>query len=143
MTTLNVNDLLPGDHIYVRRSGILYAHHGIYAGGGRVIHFSGRENEKVAPLVHASPLAWFLKGGELRRREYSSRLAPAETLRIALELIDRTDYSLLFNNCEHFATYCATGRRQSLQAKRFFAAACAVCMAAGALITLDNNNEII
>ena len=140
MTTLNANDLVPGDHIYVRRSGILYAHHGIYEGGGKVIHFSGLEKEKVAPVVHASPLVWFLKGSELRRREYRCRLAPSETLRIARGLLNTTGYSLLFNNCEHFATYCATGLRHSRQARRFFATACAVCMAAGALITLDNNN---
>jgi len=27
-------DLGPGDHIFVRRNGLLYSHHGIYAGDG-------------------------------------------------------------------------------------------------------------
>jgi len=143
MTLLNKGDLAPGDHIYVRRSGILYAHHGIYAGNGRVIHFSGREKEKVAPLVHTTPLAQFLKGDELRRREYRHRLAPDETLRIACGQLDRTDYSLLFNNCEHFATHCATGRRESLQARRFLAAACAVCVAAASLLKMDDDYKIL
>eukprot|EP00850_Spirogloea_muscicola_P000268 SM000001S04670 [mRNA] locus=s1:1666607:1668012:+ [translate_table: standard] len=39
-------DLAPGDHIYSWRRGYLYAHHGIYVGGGRVIHFTrGRDRE--------------------------------------------------------------------------------------------------
>ena len=142
MTLLNKVDLAPGDHIYVRRSGILYTHHGIYAGGGRVIHFSGREKEKVAPLVHTTPLAQFLKGGELRRREYRHRLAPDVTLRIACGQLDRTDYSLLFNNCEHCATYCATGHRESLQARRFLAA-CAVCVAATSFLKMDVDYKIL
>ena len=142
MMTLNVNDLAPGDHIYVRRQGILYAHHGIYAGSGKVIHFSGLENEKIAPLVHATFLMRFLKGGELKRRDYRCRLAPSETLRIARELLDATDYSLLFNNCEHFATYCATGRRQSRQARRFFAAACVVGLAAASFVKIGDDSEI-
>ena len=32
-------DLKQGDHIYVRRKGLLYSHHGIYVGDGIVIHF--------------------------------------------------------------------------------------------------------
>ncbi|MBW2584326.1 MAG: lecithin retinol acyltransferase family protein, partial [Deltaproteobacteria bacterium] len=34
-------DLIRGDHIYVRRGGLLYSHHGIYAGEGTVINFKG------------------------------------------------------------------------------------------------------
>ncbi|CAM8941707.1 unnamed protein product [Rhodiola kirilowii] len=30
----------PGDHIYSWRSAYIYAHHGIYAGDGKVIHFT-------------------------------------------------------------------------------------------------------
>lgn len=39
-------ELQIGDHIYTWRHGFLYAHHGIYAGDGKVIHFTpaaGRE----------------------------------------------------------------------------------------------------
>ena len=37
--------------IYVRRKGLLYAHHGIYGGDGIVIHFKGVVREKKDPVV--------------------------------------------------------------------------------------------
>ncbi|KAF6163416.1 hypothetical protein GIB67_029265 [Kingdonia uniflora] len=33
-------ELKPGDHIYSWRSAYIYAHHGIYAGDGKVVHFT-------------------------------------------------------------------------------------------------------
>ena len=32
------------------------------------------------------------------------------------------EYSLVFNNCEHFATYCATGNKSSGQVQKTVAA---------------------
>ena len=37
-----IRELLPGDHIRVKRP--LYYHHGIYVGKGKVIHYSGKDN---------------------------------------------------------------------------------------------------
>ncbi|CAK9322980.1 unnamed protein product [Citrullus colocynthis] len=37
--------LKPGDHIYSWRTAYIYAHHGIYVGDGRVIHFTRRGQE--------------------------------------------------------------------------------------------------
>ncbi|KFK24446.1 hypothetical protein AALP_AAs48179U000100 [Arabis alpina] len=34
------DDLKPGDHIYSWRTAFVYAHHGIYVGDGKVIHFT-------------------------------------------------------------------------------------------------------
>uniref|UniRef100_A0A1J3H9Q5 LRAT domain-containing protein n=1 Tax=Noccaea caerulescens TaxID=107243 RepID=A0A1J3H9Q5_NOCCA len=34
------DDLKPGDHIYSWRNAYIYAHHGIYTGDGKVIHFT-------------------------------------------------------------------------------------------------------
>ena len=104
-----------GDHIYVRRKSLLYSHHGIYAGEGIVIHFKGAEKEKKDPVVRKTEIEKFLKGGKLKRRDYKKRLPHAETLRIAKEHLSKTGYSLAFNNCEHFATYCAIGKKRSKQ----------------------------
>jgi cell wall-associated NlpC family hydrolase len=111
-------DLMRGDHIYVRRGGLLYSHHGIYAGEGTVIHFKGEDKEKQDPAVILTEIENFLSGGRLRRRNYKSRLAHDETIRIARELLSKKGYSLAFNNCEHFVTYCATGKKKSLQVRR-------------------------
>lgn len=111
-------DLLPGDHVFVRRRGKFYAHHGIYMGDGRVIHFSGSVKEKTYPKVVETDLSRFLKGGILRRRNYKERLSASETIRIAkAQLIDE-NYSMVWNNCEHFATYCITEKKKSWQVRR-------------------------
>ena len=111
------NDLNHGDHIYVRRKGLLYSHHGIYAGDGAVIHYKGAEKEKQDPAVIITGMENFLNGGKLRRRNYRRRLPHSETLKIACGLLSKKGYSLAFNNCEHFATYCATGKKKSLQVR--------------------------
>jgi hypothetical protein len=111
-------DLNQGDHIYVRRKGLLYSHHGIYAGDRTVIHFKGTEKEKRDPAVIMTQIDNFLSGGRLRKRNYKIRLPYSETLRIATEHLSKKGYSLAFNNCEHFATYCATGKKKSLQIRR-------------------------
>ena len=108
-------DLNQGDYIYVRRKRLLYSHHGIYAGEGIVIHFKGAEKEKKDPVVRKTEIEKFLNGGKLKRRDYKKRLPHAETLRIAKEHLSRRGYSLAFNNCEHFATYCAIGKKRSKQ----------------------------
>lgn len=38
-------DLKPGDHIYAYRLYGFYSHHGIYVGGGYVIHYTSTENK--------------------------------------------------------------------------------------------------
>ena len=107
-----------GDHIYVRRKGLLYSHHGIYAGDGTVIHFRGIEKEKQNPLVIITDIENFLNSGKLKRRNYKKRLPHSETVRIARKHLSEKGYSLVFNNCEHFATYCATGKKKSRQVRR-------------------------
>ena len=110
-------DLKYGDHIYVRRKGLLYSHHGIYAGKGIVIHFKGAVKEKKDPVVIKTDIESFLNGGKLKRRDYKKRLPHAETLRIARDHLSKKGYSLAFNNCEHFAAYCATGKKRSAQVR--------------------------
>ena len=118
MKKITDQDLTRGDHIYVRRRGLLYSHHGIYAGEGTVIHFKGAEKEKRDPAVIITDIENFLNGGKLRRRNYKERLPYSESLRIAREHLSKKRYSLRVNNCEHFATYCATGKKKSLQVRR-------------------------
>ena len=111
-------DLSPGDHISVRRADRFYTHHGIYIGERRVIHLNGSMREKVDPEVRETDLSRFLKGGMLRRRDHKRRLPASETVRIAKEQLSNGSYSMIWYNCEHFATYCATGRKKSRQVKR-------------------------
>ena len=118
MKKITEEDLIRGDHIYVRRNGLLYSHHGIYAGEGAVINYKGADKEKRDPAVILTEIENFLNGGRLRRRNYKKRLPHSESLRIAREHLSEKGYSLPGNNCEHFATYCATGKKKSLRVKR-------------------------
>jgi hypothetical protein len=115
-----------GDHIYVVRPG-WYVHHGIDCGDGTVIHFNGQDgkSKRVAAIVRDT-LQAFLDGGELLVRRYGRREDPRATLDAALSRLGERNYNLLFNNCEHFATWCCTARRISYQVRR------AVCSAWGA-----------
>ena len=113
---LSEKNLNLGDHIYVRR--LLFSHHGIYAGDGNVIHYTGEEKEKKDPLVRETIIEDFLKGGKLRRRNYKRHLPPSETLSPAKKHLSNNGYSITLNNCEHFATYCATGKKKSKQVRK-------------------------
>ena len=115
---LSEADLLPGDHIYVKRTTRHYKHHGIYIGQGKVIHVSGSIREKRDPEVRETDLSTFLNGGILRRRVYKRRLPASETIRIAKKQLRDTRFSIIRNNCEHFATFCATGRKKSRQVRK-------------------------
>ena len=107
--------LQPGDHIRVKRKRRFYTHHGIYMGDGEVVHVIGSVREKIDPEVRKTDLAGFLKGGKLKRRTYKERLPAFETIRIAERHISDKSYSMIWNNCEHFATYCVTGKKKSRQ----------------------------
>jgi hypothetical protein len=43
--------------------------------------------------------------------------SPRETVKRAKSRTGSTDYNLVFNNCEHFALWCKTGRHESSQVK--------------------------
>ncbi len=131
---LTPKELNAGDHIYVKRRGFLYSHHGIYAGKGLVLHFKGAVKEKKDPAVILSDIATFLNNGKLQRRTYKRRLAHADTLQLARALLAQKGYSLVFNNCEHFATYCATGKKKSTQVHRIFSGMATLALAVSGLL---------
>ena len=79
MKKITEDDLIQGDHIYVRRRGLLYSHHGIYAREGTVIHFKGEDKEKRDPVVMLTEIESFLNSGKLRRRNYQERLCENST----------------------------------------------------------------
>ena len=91
----SVRDLSPGDHIYVRRKAALYSHHGIYAGDGKVFHYTGAVKEKKDPQVMKTTIVDFLKGGKLRRRDHKKRLSSSETLKIATDNLSCNRYQIL------------------------------------------------
>ena len=48
--------------------------------------------------------------------------SPEETVERAESQLGEGGYNLVFNNCEHFAVWCKTGKHESSQVKRFLEA---------------------
>ena len=97
------------DHLRVPRKHGLFLHHGIDLGDGSVAHYlEGRE-------ILRSPLAEFSRGQEVSVVSHDQASPAGVTLRRAMSRIGEQNYNLLFNNCEHFANWCKTGRHRSGQ----------------------------
>ena len=97
------------DHLEVPRQHGLFNHHGIDLGDGTVAHYlEGRE-------ILRSSRDDFSQGQPLSVIDHAKASATGVTLRRAMSRIGEQNYNLLFNNCEHFATWCKTGRHHSGQ----------------------------
>ncbi len=108
-----------GDHIRVRRCGGLYWHHGIDIGDGTVVHYSGEPLRVRDACVCRVTLEEFLHGGVAEVVRYPVERRPAaDVVADALSRLGERRYGVWWNNCEHFATHCKTGRRESRQVRR-------------------------
>ena len=97
------------DHLQVPRQHGLFLHHGIDLGDGSVAHYlEGRE-------ILRSPLEEFSRGQDVSVVSHDQASSAGVTLRRAMSRIGEQNYNLLFNNCEHFANWCKTGRHRSGQ----------------------------
>lgn len=109
-----------GDQIYVIREfwnleGI-YQHHGIDCGDGNVIHYRKVGEATVAQ----TPMDLFTRGSyPVYVKRYDYCYAAETTLQRAESRLGEQKYNLLFNNCEHFATWCKTGVSHSEQVRDF------------------------
>jgi hypothetical protein len=109
--------LARADHIYVRRAAG-YTHHGVDCGDGTVIHFTGEPGQqKINASIARTPLNDFLGGGEPKVRRYGKRDDADTTITRAESALGDSGYHLVMNNCEHFATWCCTGRKASEQVR--------------------------
>jgi hypothetical protein len=105
----HVDNLATADHLQVPRRHGLFNHHGIDLGDGSVAHYlEGRE-------ILRSPLPDFTQGEVISVINHPEVSPAGVTLRRAMSRLGEQNYNLLFNNCEHFATWCKTGRHRSVQ----------------------------
>ena len=111
-----------GDRLRVERrlsgSTVTYMHHGIDVGDGTVVH--ARPDDFRNPLaggrVERTGRAEFAGGGAvLVTTEPPAAYPPDEVVSRALDHVGREGYCPVIDNCEHFATWCATGERTSRQ----------------------------
>jgi hypothetical protein len=109
--------IVPGDHLKILRG--LYAHHAIYIGYGRVIHYWGGKDDKSSSCVQISTLAEFVGDSGLSAMEiveYARCFPASVVVARAQQQIGAAGWQALSNNCEHFARWCKTGEQRSLQA---------------------------
>jgi len=103
--------LAAADHLQTPRQHGLFNHHGIDLGDGTVAHYlEGR-------AILRSPREQFSRGQPISTVFYpdGSCSPVGVTLRRAMGRLGEQRYNLLFNNCEHFAHWCKTGRHRSSQ----------------------------
>ena len=109
-----------GDRIYVYRNlwtqKGLYQHHGIDCGDGTVIHY-----RKPSEIIERTSLETFSKGNPVYVVEYDDGFSyiPDVVVERAESRLGEHKYNLLFNNCEHFASWCKTGISDSKQIRDF------------------------
>ena len=104
----------PGAHLVTERNG--YAHHGIYIGNGRVIHYAGFCHTLHAGPVAETSLERFAHGHAIAvRPEPCARYIGTEAVARARSRLGENHYHLLTNNCEHFCTWCLLGQARSEQ----------------------------
>ncbi|MEM8666439.1 MAG: lecithin retinol acyltransferase family protein [Planctomycetota bacterium] len=115
-----------GDHFFVWRQhhGVPFQHHGIDAGDGTVIHFTDGEDGVAGPGGSREEMVIARTTRELVTRngrdvlhviEHDQRLSVEDSIQRAESQIGRQGYHLVFDNCEHFASWCVVGDDESRQ----------------------------
>lgn len=102
-----------GDHLWVKRIG--YKHHGVDLGLGWVAHYTGSITRPGA--ISITSTSDFADGASVHTVEYLRRLAIEETVHRARSRVGENSYRFIDSNCEHFATWCATGLHNSEQVR--------------------------
>jgi hypothetical protein len=93
----------------------LYSHHGIYVGGGRVIHYAGLANGLWRGPVEDVSLERFARGRGIRIRSEKPRFDSRRVVERARSRLGERRYRLLTNNCEHFCAWVLRGESCSRQ----------------------------
>jgi hypothetical protein len=109
-----------GAHLGTPRLG--YLHHGIYVGGGYVVHYAGYVHGLIRRPVEEVELARFSNGRSLWLASNSkSNFDHSEVIYRARSRIGESRYRLLTNNCEHFCEWCLNGKQRSYQVEALVA----------------------
>ena len=112
-----------GDMVRVR-VGEIY-HYGVYVSDDEIIQFglapqarSGIKDsdvEVVSSDVDAFLLGGFLEVAQFDKKESKTRVKPQITVEKARSRLGEKGYNILYNNCEHFAYECVTGKKYCSQ----------------------------
>lgn len=99
-----------GDHLVIDR--FFYSHHGLFIGSNQVIHYAGeslgsKSQDSTIQIVSLDAFAG--QHPVVRRVHLNPVFSPEEAVRRAFSRLGEDEYSVLFNNCEHFVNWCLEG----------------------------------
>lgn len=114
MKDKHLNKFRIGNHLIVNHFG--YSHHGIYAGKGRVIHYSGFAHLFKKHPIEITSIQQFARGKKISVRYYNQ---PKYIGRLVVKRMrtrmHENNYHLVINNCEHLCSWAITGVESSPQ----------------------------
>ncbi|HLA70404.1 MAG TPA: lecithin retinol acyltransferase family protein [Steroidobacteraceae bacterium] len=111
-------DEVPASGAHLVTPWMGYAHHGIYVGDGKVVHYGALMYDIIRKPVEEVSLAAFAGGRAVFVIEHAeSCLDAAEVVARARSRIGEKKYRLLTNNCEHFCEWALHGIARSFQAE--------------------------
>ena len=103
-----------GAHLIVKHLG--YTHHGIYAGRGRVIHYSGFAHFFKKRPIEMTSIEKFSHGKKITIRHYNQpKYTKRAVVRRMRSRMHENHYHLIINNCEHLCSWAITGVESSPQ----------------------------
>jgi hypothetical protein len=109
-----------GSHLVTPRRG--FAHHGIYVGGGNVVHYKSVVRHLRRVPVEEVSLASFAQGRAIWVRAHGEpRFDGTEVTRRARSRLGENRYRIFSNNCEHFCGWCLRDEHRSDQVENLLA----------------------
>lgn len=135
-------DFPVGAHLVSPRRG--YMHYGIYAGGGRVIHYAGFDRALRRGPVEEVSLERFTRGRGLAQVPVvAPKYVGAAAVDRARSRIGEDQYRLWSNNCEHFATWSLFGEGRSRQVETWRARLLGPLRVAGAWLSAGSRQALL
>ncbi|MET0775028.1 MAG: lecithin retinol acyltransferase family protein [Pseudomonas mandelii] len=113
-----VDSLPVGAHLVGPRT--FYMHHGIYLGGGKVAHYSGFSSSFKPGPVEVIDLESFAHGKPVWMYQEQCEFASHEIAHRARSRIGENQYRIFSNNCEHFCSWCISGKSYSAQVNAYW-----------------------
>ena len=97
-----------GDHLVTERTG--YTHHGLYLGDNEVIHYAGLSDNLDKGKIEITSYKIFSQDKNTYVKDCWMRVYnEEESIERADSRLGEDEYNVVFNNCEHFVTWCIQG----------------------------------
>jgi hypothetical protein len=109
-----------GAHLVTPR--FAYVHHGVYVGGGAVVHYAAfAKHWHRGPVEETSLMRFADRHPVWVRAGRPNGLQSAEIVGRARSRLGEDRYRFFSNNCEHFSEWCVNGEQRSPQVERLLA----------------------